>query len=102
MPLIFIYITYPNMREAEKITSYLIKKRIVACANIFPVKNSCWWKGKIEKSKEIVSILKTKSENWEKVKFEVKKLHSYEIPCIIKMNAEANSDYELWVKSETR
>lgn len=102
MSFIIIYVTYPNMDEATKIASHLLQKKLIACANYFPIKSSFWWKGKIDNSDEIVSILKTKKENWETVKSEIKKIHSYETPCIMKLDAEANTEYELWVNSETK
>ena len=89
------------MAEAEKIVSYLMKNRIIACANYFPIKNTYWWKGNMENGEEIVSIVKTKKENWEKLKTEVKKIHSYEVPCIIKLDVESTSEYEDWINSET-
>ncbi len=102
MGFIIIYVTYPNMEEATKIVSHLLQKKLIACANYFPIRSSFWWKGKIDNSDEIVSILKTKKENWEIIKSEIKKMHSYETPCIMKLDAEANTEYELWVNSETK
>ena len=100
MGFIIIYVTHSNIEEARKIAEHLLKKRLIACVNYFPISSSFWWKGKIDDSQEIVSLLKTKSENWEKVKSEVKKLHPYETPCIIKFNVESNKDYEHWVNAE--
>ena len=80
----------------------LLKKRLIACVNFFPIESSYWWKGKIENSDEIVSIVKTKKENWNKLKREVEKIHPYEIPCIMKFDVEANEDYEKWINEETK
>ena len=90
------------MEEAKKVTSHLLQKKIIACANFFPISSSFWWKGKIDNSNEIVALLKTKKQNWEKVKSEIKKIHSYETPCIMKLDVEANKDYEDWVEEETK
>lgn len=89
------------MEEAEKISTHLLQEKMIACVNFFPIKSSYRWKGNIESSDEIVSLLKTKSENWEKVRDEIKKIHQYETPCIIKMSVEANDEYESWIKKET-
>ena len=102
MAFIILYVTHENLKNAQKIASHLLQKKLIACANFFPIKSSYWWKGKIENSEEIVSLLKTRKENWEKVKSEIKKIHPYETPCIIKMNVEANEDYESWVNDETK
>ncbi|GAG37193.1 unnamed protein product, partial [marine sediment metagenome] len=44
----------------------------------------------------------TKEENYNKVKEEVKKLHSYDVPCILKIKAEANEEYNDWINKETK
>jgi len=90
------------MEEAKKVTSHLLQKKIIACANFFPISSSFWWKGKMDNSNEIVALLKTKKQNWEKVKSEIKKIHSYETPCIMKLDVEANEDYEDWIEKETK
>ena len=72
---ITVYVTYPNLKEAKKITNHLLKKKLVACANFWPIKSMYWWKGKIENDNEVVAILKTRKENWNKVKTEIKKMH---------------------------
>lgn len=95
--MIIIYVTYPNKEEAKKITAHLLNKKLIACANVFPIKSSYWWKGNIENSDEFVSIVKTRKENWKKVKEKVKKIHSYDVPCIIKFDVEADEEYEKWV-----
>ena len=102
MGFIIIYVTYPNMEEANNAISHLLQKKLIACANSFPIKATSCWTGKVAECDEIVSILKTRKENWEKVKSEVKKIHSYKVPCIMKLDVEANEDYESWVNSETK
>lgn len=102
MGFILIYVTYPHMEEANKAISYLLQKKLIACANSFPIKATSCWTGKVQECDEIVSILKTKKENWEKVRDEIKNIHSYQVPCIIKIDVEANEDYEKWVCDETR
>lgn len=100
--MIFIYITASTKKEAKKIATYLLKKRLIACANIFPINSLYWWKNKIVDENEIVLIAKTKEENFEKVKSGVEKIHSYTIPCIIKIPVDANRKYLDWIKSEIK
>jgi len=102
MGFILIYVTYPNIKEANKAVQHLLKKRLIACANTFPIKATSGWTGKIAECSEIISIFKTKKENWEKVKSEIKKIHPYKIPCIMKINVESNKEYADWIKSETK
>ena len=102
MGFILIKVTYPNKEEADKTITYLLKKRLISSANLFPIKSTSCWTGKITEVDEFIVFLKTRKINWEKVKSEVKKLHSYKVPCIIKLDVEANKDYESWVESETK
>jgi len=97
-----IYITCKDKQEAKKISKALLEKRLIACSNMFPIESMYWWKGKIEEDNEIVILAKTKDKNYDKIKEEVKKLHSYEVPCILKIDAKANEDYQKWVDEEVK
>lgn len=100
--MILIYITCKDKNEANKISRELINKKLAACTNFFPIESMYRWKGKIVNDKEIVLIVKTQNKNYKKIKELIKKLHSYECPCIIKINAKANKEFENWVKEETK
>ena len=95
--MIVIYITHKNQEEAEKVVSHLLQKKLIACANFFPIKSMYWWKGNIENGNEIVSLLKTKDNLFEQIQQEVKQIHPYETPCILKIHASANEEYESWI-----
>jgi len=97
-----VYITCKNKKEAEDISMHLLKKRLIACANIFPIRSMYWWQGKIANDRENVIIAKTSNKNFKKIGIEVKKIHSYEIPCILKINAVANREYGDWANRELR
>lgn len=97
-----IYITCKDEEEAVKISKHLLNKRLIACSNMYPIKSMYWWKGKIEDNKEFVIMAKTLGKNYKTIKKEIKKLHSYDIPCILKIDAEANEDYQKWVDNEVR
>ena len=97
-----IYITCKDEKEAAKISKCLLEKRLIACSNIHPVRSMYWSKGKIQDEKEFAIVAKTLDKNYGKIKDEVSKVHSYDIPCILKINAEANESYEQWVKEEVK
>ena len=102
MPFILIYTTHKNREDAQKIVLPLLEQSIIACANYFPITSQYKWKDKIELAEEIVAILKTRKENWEKVREYIEKNHPYETPCIIKLaEVNANDSYESWVQEET-
>ena len=103
MSLIFVYITNQNKEEARKISHYLIDKKLIACANIYDNVSSIYpWQGKITDEKECILIAKTTENNFNKIKTEVDKIHSYKVPCIIKIPIEANEKYAAWLKSNLK
>ena len=101
MAFILIQVTYPNIKEANKSITYLLQKDLISSANSFPIKSTSKWTGEIKEVEEISVFFKTKIDNWKKVKDEIKKIHSYKIPCITKIDAEANKNYEDWVNEKT-
>lgn len=102
MKFIIIYITHKNKTEAKKVAEALLRDRLIACVNYFPIESSYWWKGGIATAKEIVTLVKTKKENWAKVKKAVEAIHPYETPCIMKLDVEANASYAQWIHDETK
>ena len=102
MQFIIIYITHKNLKEAKKVAETLLRDRLIACVNYFPIESAYWWQGNIENAKEIVSLVKTRKENWMKVKKAVEAMHPYETPCIMRLEVESNPAYADWIKKETK
>ena len=103
MKFILIYTTHKNQAEAQKLTDHLLTSKLIACVNFSPITSQYNWKEKIETSNEVVAILKTRADNWDKVKDYIEKNHPYETPCIIKLaEAEANESYASWIQEETK
>ena len=95
----FFYITCPKKKEANKIAAFLVKKKLVACANIINNVDSIFtWKGKVTKASEILIVGKTMNKNIQKIIKNVKKLHSYEVPCVIFFDIkDGNTDFLKWI-----
>ncbi|MBU4246150.1 MAG: divalent-cation tolerance protein CutA [Nanoarchaeota archaeon] len=100
MAFIAVYIANPDKKTAKMVAAHLLENGLAACVNIFPAESSYRWKGKIECAKEFAALAKTTQENFEKIKQEIKKIHPYECPEVMKIVAEANEEYENWVKKE--
>jgi len=92
-------VTCPSREEARKISGRLLAKRLIACASILPgVDSKFWWQDKIDSANEFLVMMKTVKANFRKIKLEVKRIHSYEIPEIIAIPIVLGSrDYLGWI-----
>ncbi len=99
---IIIYVTHKDRVEADKIVKILLDNKTIACANYFPINACYFWNNEIANENEIVTLLKTKIENWEVVEKIILENHPYKIPCIIKYEVEANQSYFNWILEETK
>ncbi len=98
--MILVYVTCRDKSQANDISKHLLEKKLIACANIFPIESMYWWEGRISKEQEFVVIAKTLEEKFGEVKEEIRGVHSYEVPCILKINVEANEEFLKWVVDE--
>jgi periplasmic divalent cation tolerance protein len=97
--------TCKNKVEANKIAYDLVKKDLVACANIIPSVKSYfkWNKKKVNIAKENILIGKIVKKNINKIITHVKKISSYECPCVVFLDINnGNKDFLSWIKSSTK
>ena len=97
------FVTCQSKKEADRIASSLLNKRLIACANIISgVDSKFWWNGKIDTAKEFLVILKARCSSFKKIEKEIKRLHSYVVPEIIAIPIIAGSkEYLKWIGKET-
>ncbi|MCX5715801.1 MAG: divalent-cation tolerance protein CutA [Candidatus Omnitrophica bacterium] len=92
MRFIVVFITASSKKEAQAIVSALVKKKLAACGNIIGSVDSMFiWKGKTEKAKEALIILKARAGLFKRIVREVERLHSYDVPEIIAVPIIAGS-----------
>lgn len=96
--MIVVYFTASTEKEAKKISEKLIEKKLAACANYFPIQSIYWWKGKVQKGKEVAVLLKTEEKNFEKIVKRIRELHSYDLPIVEKFDVKTYPKVEKWIK----
>jgi periplasmic divalent cation tolerance protein len=101
MAFILVYVTHKTADDARKMIAHLMGRRLIACANVFPIESTYRWKGKVEECMETVSLLKARKGNWTKLKKEIESMHPYEVPCIMRLQASANKSFEKWIDGES-
>ncbi len=98
-----VHSTVKNIKEAEEIAKILVDKKLAACVQIVgPIKSIYKWKGKLEKSREYLCLIKSASSKKERIIREIKKVHSYKVPEIVVVPIIGGSpDYLEWLRKET-
>lgn len=97
------FVTVGDKKTADLITEGLLRDRLAACVSAVPgVQSAYTWKGRIEKSEEILLIIKTRRTLREDVVQFVKKHHTYETPETIFLTIQAGSQAYLdWLGANT-
>jgi len=95
--------TAKDLAEAKKIAGRLLEKKLIACANFFPVESMYSWKGKVVEAKECIILAKTTDSGFERIEKEVKAMHGYDVPAIYSWKADKVSRlYSDWVNKEVK
>jgi periplasmic divalent cation tolerance protein len=100
-----VLVTCGSMSEARKLARHVVKNRLAACANVMasPVQSIYWWKGRVERAREVLMILKTSARRLAELEREVLRLHSYDVPEFIVVPISAGSrEYLAWLVEGVR
>ena len=87
------FITARTMEEAEAIASHLVEEKLAACVNIVPHCTSIYhWKGKVEREREVLMLVKTARSLFSRLAARVTELHSYDVPEVVALPLEGIAD----------
>jgi len=94
-----VLVTCGSTAEARNIGRSVVEKKLAACANIVTGVESIYrWKGKVERAREVLVVMKTTAPRLPDLEREVNRLHSYDIPEFIVLPVVAGSrEYLKWV-----
>jgi len=101
MSFIAVYITHESAEAANDLTDLLIEEKSIACANRLPIESAYWWQGAVTRETEVVTLVKSRAENWDYLQKRITELHPYEVPCIVRFDVSANRAYEDWIMEVT-
>jgi len=80
-----VLVTCGSLTEARRIASKLVQGRLAACVSslLGPVESVYRWKGRVEKAREVMLVIKTTQSRLAALEEKIVKLHSYATPEII-------------------
>jgi len=98
-----VLVTCGSIAEARRIGRNVVEKKLAACANIVPGVESIYkWKGKVERAREVLVVIKTNANRLPELEREVTRTHSYDVPEFIVLPIVAGSrNYLAWLQEST-
>jgi periplasmic divalent cation tolerance protein len=95
-----VLVSCGKLKEARRIARAVVAKRLAACVNVMvsPVESFYTWKGKLEKAREFLLVIKTSEKCLVALEKEVMRLHSYEVPEFVVLEiAGGSKEYLRWL-----
>ena len=104
MKIKIIQTTTDSTKTAESISEILVKNNLSPCVQIIQnIKSVYQWKEKLEKTNEILLLIKTIPENVQQCKGIILKEHNYETPELIVTDGDIlEDDYMDWFIGNNR
>jgi periplasmic divalent cation tolerance protein len=101
--VVLIISTFPDEESIAKIAKDLIViKKLCACINLTKVRSIYDWNSKLEDHEEFVVFFKTTKLHANKLKYEIKKAHPYDVPEILEVKIDdVSKTYLSWVVETT-
>ena len=101
---IVVLTTAPSLKFAKSLAGFLVQKKLAACVSIRDGFTSYYrWKGKVESTQEALLLIKTKKNNFGKVKAVIQKKHPYQLPEIISIPViQGSSEYLSWLNQSLK
>jgi periplasmic divalent cation tolerance protein len=76
-----VLVTAPDLKTARQLARTALEARFVACANLVPkVESHFWWQGKLDRSSEVLMVLKTTVRRLAALERFILEEHPYDTP----------------------
>lgn len=97
-----IITTCANEEDAKAIIGALLADRLAACIQLFPIRSHYVWQGRVNEDAEVILLIKTKANLFDKIEDCIRRHHKYEIPEIIQLPiAKGSQSYFQWIDEVT-
>ena len=102
--LVQVVVSVPSTRLATRIANELLEQRLCACAQtVGPITSHYRWQGKIERGREWLLVIKTRTLLLQRLEAEVVRLHPYDVPEILAVPVQSGSAlYVRWMQQECK
>lgn len=99
MRRIVVLSTVPRAEDAEFLARELVERRLAACVNVLPPLTSIYrWRGEVERTEEVLMVVKTTEDRFDAVREAIVKGHPYDVPEVLALEVKAgHAPYLAWL-----
>ena len=99
---IVVLTTCASAKEAQRLAHALVEKKLAACVNVLPgVRSVYHWKDAVEEEEEVLMLIKSSRALFDRLRSEIERQHSYELPEVIALPVvEGSESYLIWLDRE--
>jgi periplasmic divalent cation tolerance protein len=104
MAMMVVLTTFGSHDKALEVGKILVEEELAACVNVLPEVRSIYrWKGRLEDEGEVLCLIKTTADGFERLRARLVELHPYEVPEVIGLPIEAgHQPYLDWLANGVR
>lgn len=104
MSAIVVFVTVPDAKVARRMADRLVGEKLAACVTEVPGARSTYrWKGRVERAREIVLMIKTRKALARRLERRVREIHPYDVPEILALAVgSGESRYLKWIRESTK
>ena len=96
--MVFVYTTCENQQEAELLGRMIIKLKLGACVDFWPVHSIFNWEGEVKEITQTMLMITTLESKIEDVNELISEHHSYSVPLIAGVDMRRmNRAYKAWM-----
>jgi periplasmic divalent cation tolerance protein len=101
MDHLLVITTCPDAACAEGLADHLVREHLAACVNQLPgVRSTYEWQGKVTSDQEVLLLIKTRADAFERLEAAIKSRHPYQVPEVIALPiVRGSGDYLNWINS---
>ena len=97
-----VYCPFGSREEALSVSTELVERRLVACANVLAETQSIYrWQGAVETASETPVLFKTDQSHVDRLMVAIAALHSYDEPAIISLTVDqCPAPFKAWLVAQ--
>jgi periplasmic divalent cation tolerance protein len=93
-----VLVTVASFEQGKAIAHALVREKLAACVNIYPISSVYMWQDKVNQDSEHQLTIKTDLNKFARLAEKIQELHDYEVPEIIALPIVAGSQsYLSWL-----